>query len=142
LPPPPHDPGESPAAPERPKVNRTLLIVLGAVLVVAIVVVVVLLLTRSNDDSPATVEGYVAEQLSASDQNVEAACGAIHSFAADRAGLVRLLDTMPVQARNSLVQTLRTQGGSWLPPESADWGYPEFRRGLLAVWDECARRGK
>jgi hypothetical protein len=137
VPPVPEAPPEAPA----PRSRRGLLIVAAAVLLVAIVVVVVLLVSRSDEEGGASVQVLVIEQLDASTQNAQTACQAVRSFATDRATLVRILDQMPAQAQESLVQTMRTQGGSWLPPESADWGFAEVRLGLVTLWDECSARG-
>jgi len=114
----------------------------GAVLVLAVIAVVVIVAVRSGgNEGSSSVQSVVVDQLDASDQDAQTACQAVRSFATDRATLVNLLDKMPAQAQDSLVQTMRSQGGTWLPPESADWGFAEVRLALVTLWDECAERG-
>jgi hypothetical protein len=151
TPPPPAPAGHPPPVPEvpleekaEPPVRRSLLIAAVAIALVAIIVVVVLLVVRSGDDQGAagtSVRAVVVQQLDASQEGAQTACQAVRSFGKDRKTLVQMLDQMPAQAQSNLVDTMRTQGGSWLPPESADWGFPELRRALVTLWDECGRRG-
>jgi hypothetical protein len=120
---------------------RTITIV-GLAVALLVAVLVVVLVSRSDDEAdPTTPQGLVIQQLDASDANARTACTAVHTFAANRATLVQLLDTLPPAGQAALLQSLRTQGGDWLPPESKHWRFPEVRLGLLTLWDQCQRRG-
>ena len=113
-------------------------------LAVALLVVALLVVLRSGSKDgaePKTPQGLVIELLDTSDANARTACAAVHTFAADRATLVQLLDTLPPAGRAGLLASLRTQGGDWLPAEAKHWGFPEARLGLLTLWDQCQRRG-
>jgi hypothetical protein len=119
-----------------------IIVIVGVAVALLVAVLVVVLVSRSDDEAdPTTPQGLVIEQLDASDAIARTACTAVHTFAADRATLVQLLDTLPPSGQAALLQSIRTQGGDWLPPESKHWDFPEVRLGLLTLWDQCQRRG-
>jgi hypothetical protein len=141
----PQVPGQEPVADGegagRPIPWKVIAIV-GLAVAVLVAVLVIVLVSRSNDEAdPTTPQGLVIQQLDASDDTARTACTAVHTFAANRATLVQLLDTLPPAGRAALLQSIRTQGGGWLPPEAKHWAFPEIRLGLLTLWDQCQRRG-
>jgi len=110
----------------------------------AAVAVVVLVVLRSRDDEGAdgarrTVEQVVREAVEDNPTAREQACGQVALLGTDRTKVLEMLDSLPKESRDPLVESLRQRGEEegWLPAEATTWQFPELRRAIVALLDEC-----
>jgi len=69
----------------------------------------------------------------------EQACGQVALLGTDRTKVLEMLDSLPKESRDPLVESLRQRGEEegWLPAEATTWQFPELRRAIVALLDEC-----
>ncbi|MCC6225539.1 MAG: hypothetical protein IT195_03945 [Microthrixaceae bacterium] len=123
---------------------RPLLVIVAMAALAAAVALVVLVVLRSRDDEGAdgarrTVEEVVRDAVEDNPAASEQACGQVALFGTDRTKVLEMLDSLPKESRDPLVESWRQRGEQegWLPAEATTWQFPELRRAIVALLDEC-----
>lgn len=129
---------------ERPekRSRRTVFLVLAVVVAVAAAVVAFILIRSDDDGSGArrSVEQVVRESLESNPDALGMACEQVSVLGGDRAKVTEMLDSLPANTRDAMVESLRQRGEQegWLPDEATTWQFPELRLAILTLFDECA----
>jgi len=117
--------------------------IVAAVVVIAAVVIGIFVLSGDDSTDPASIPDAVKKELDANPSQVANACAQVQVFGPSREQLQQMLESLPDAQQQSLLDTLRDQGEreSWLPEGAEAWTFADLQAGLLALYDECTRRG-